>query len=175
MSPDENCIERGAKFVCVIDRDGRNRSGKIFDEHGSIRWQYDAVRNPEGRNWRNPLNKPDFVFTNPAGHAEILIRRMSFVPSVFQILEGTNSIGRVSLQGLLGIKYRILLDGYGTSTFRLPLFTVRFGGDTDNGPSIWVVVGPSKMQWNVLLKPGTNDRGLVVSLAFIHNQWWNYS
>ncbi|MCX7388411.1 MAG: hypothetical protein NTX48_17235 [Planctomycetales bacterium] len=100
---------------------------------------------------------------------------MSFVPSVFQILDQDNSIGQIALRSILGIKYRILLDGHASSTFRLPLFTVRFWGDTDMGPSIWVVVGPSKMQWSVLLEPGTMDRELVASLAFIHNQWWNYS
>ena len=175
MAPDEFCIANGAKYVCTIDREGRNRSGKVFDEHGDVRWQYDVRRNPEGRSLRNPFNKPDFVFTDAHGQAELVIRRLSFIPSIFQILDGNASIGRIALRSFLGIKYGINIDGSAPWTFRLPLFTVRFWGDTDTGPSIWVVVGPSKMQWNLLLNPGTKDRELVVALAFIHNQWWNYS
>jgi hypothetical protein len=175
MPPDEFCIEHGAKFVCTFDLDGRRNSGKIFDEHGEICWQYDSRRNPEGRSCRNPLNKPDFVFTNTDGYAEIVIRRVSFVPSVFQILDGNNAIGQIAMRSILGIKYQILLDGHAPSTFRLPLFTVRFWGDTDSGPSIWVEIGPSEMEWNMLLKPGTMDRELVASLAFIHSQRFNYS
>jgi hypothetical protein len=175
VTPDESCLTHGAKYVCIIDRDFRNRSGKIFDEHGELRWQYDVRGNPEGRTWRNPLNKPDVVFVDADSRAELVIRRVSFIPSIFEILDGNGSIGRITLRNVLGIKYRIQIDGCAPWTFRLPLFTVRFWGDTNNGPSIWVVVGPSKMQWNVLLKPGTRHRELVVALAFIHNQWWNYS
>lgn len=175
VPPDESCIAHGAKFACVIDHGGLNRTGKIFDEDGRICWQYGTRANPDGRSFGNPLNKPDFVFTNTDQNAEISIRRLSFVPSVFHILDGTRTIGRIALQSVFGIKYQILLDGYAPFTFRLPLFTLGFWGDTDGDPSIWVMVGPSKMQWTMLLKPGTNIRELVVSLAFIHNQWWNYS
>jgi hypothetical protein len=56
----------------------------------------------------------------------------------------------------------------------MPLFTVRFWGESRSGAEIWVVVGPSKMEWTILIKPGVNDRLLVPALAFIHNEWWNY-
>jgi hypothetical protein len=175
MGPDEFCIANGAKYVFRIDRGGLNRSGKIFDERGDVCWQYDVRRNPEGRTLRNPLNKPDFVFMDAPGQAELVIRRISLIPSRFQILDGSDSIGQITLRSLLGIKYAIKIDGFAPYTFRLPMFTLCFWGDMGTGPSIWVMVGPSKMQWNVLLKPGTNDRELVLALAFIHNQWWNYS
>lgn len=174
IPPDEHSIEHGAKYVCVIDRDGRSRGGKIYDENGDVRWQYDWRRNPEGLSWRNPLNKPGFVVTNPDGQVEIVIRRASFFPSTFRILEGNNSIGRITLPNVLGIKYRILLDGFPGATFRVPLFTRQFWGDTEGDASIWVVVGPSTMEWNVLLKPGTNDLGIVATIAFIHTQWCRF-
>ncbi len=175
LPSEETIISRGSKFVCVIDGGGLNRTGKIYNDEGKICWQYGTRTNPDGRRWGNPLNKPDFVVTNTDGKAEIVIRRVSFLPSVFQIMDQDHSIGQIALRNILGIKYRIRIDGQASSTFRLPLFTVRFWGDTDTGPSIWVAVGLSKMQWSVLLKPGTMDRKLIASLAFIHNQWWNYS
>ena len=117
--PDETTIAHGAKFACVIDRGGLNRTGKIYDEEGKICWQYGTRTNPDGRRLGNPLNKPDFVFTNTDGQSEIVIRRVSFIPSVFQITDQDKSIGQIALPSILGIKYRILLDGHPSYTFRL--------------------------------------------------------
>jgi hypothetical protein len=72
-------------------------------------------------------------------------------------------------------KYSIDIVGLNSWTLRMPLFTVRFCGDSRAGSEIWVVVGPSKMEWNILIKAGIEERPLVAALAFIHNEWWNYS
>jgi hypothetical protein len=68
------------------------------------------------------------------------------------------------------------MSGYLESlTFRLSLFTVRFWGGSAGGAAVWALVGPSKMQWNVLIRPGLDSRKLMAAIAFIHNEWWNYS
>ena len=79
------------------------------------------------------------------------------------------------MRSLFRIKYSIDIQGAGSWTFRLPLFTVQFRGDSQAGTDVWVIVGPSKMEWNILIRPGTNDLRLLAALAFIHNEWWNYS
>ena len=33
------------------------------------------------------------------------------------------------------------------------------------------IVGPSKMKWNMLFKPGTNPWPLMAVLSFIHTEW----
>jgi hypothetical protein len=100
---------------------------------------------------------------------------VSFIPSFFDIMEKDDVIGRIGMRSILRIKYSIEINGAGSWTFRLPLFTVRFRGDSQTGTDIWVLVGPSKMEWNILLRCGVGDRHLVAALAFIHNEWWNYS
>jgi len=84
-------------------------------------------------------------------------------------------VGRIRMVSMLRIKYAIDADAVGSWTFRMPLFTVRFHGASDAGTDAWVIVGPSKMEWNILIRPGVIDRSLVAALAFIHNEWWNYS
>ena len=84
-------------------------------------------------------------------------------------------VGRIRMLSILRNKYMIEIDGADPLTFRMPLFTMRFWGGSPMGAEIWVSVGPSKMEWNILVRPGINDRYLVPALAFIHNEWWNYS
>ena len=103
------------------------------------------------------------------------VRRASFIPSIFEIRDKHRAIGRIAMRSILRIRYSIEIDGVGSWTFRLPLFTVRFRGDSPTGTDIWVLVGPSKMEWSVLLKPGVVATPLVFALAFIHNEWWNFS
>ena len=174
-APDAECIERGAKYFCQIDRAGRSRSGKVYDERRVLRWQYGIRDNPPGRLRGNPFRKAQFVFAEADGTAESVIHRVSFIPSRFEITDNGSVIGRIGMRSPLRIKYTIDIDKVGSWTFRLPLFTVRFHGESVGGTDIWVIVGPSKMEWNILVRPGISNRHLVAALAFIHNEWWNYS
>lgn len=71
-------------------------------------------------------------------------------------------------------KYAVDIDGVDSWTFRMPLFTIRFFGDSREGVGIWVAVWPSMMQWNILIKAGVEEWPLLAALAFIHTEWWNY-
>ena len=147
----------------------------VRDEKGSIRWKYGVRANPSGRSIRNPFSKPDFVISEPGGKNEIVVRRASFIPPTFTVIEAGESIGKVKLTSPLRNKYDIMLAGAQPLTFRMPFFTVRFWGGSPSGPEVWVVVGPSKMEWSILVKPGLDDRRLIAVLSFIHVEWWNFS
>lgn len=171
VAPDVFRAHHGAGYTCLMDAKARNRSGKVFDEHGVLRWQYRFRTNAEGRTRRNPLNKPDFIFADTNGRGEVVIRRTSLIPSCFDVLEGNDVIGRIAQRGLLGLKYVIRITGFHDWTFRISLCSLRFFGHSRSGTDICVVVGPSKMQWNILLRPGGATREFLAALAFIHSQW----
>jgi hypothetical protein len=86
IAPDPECVARGAKYFCQIDRGDRNRSGKIYDEQGVLRWRYGVRSNPSRHEQGNPFNKPAFVIADADGQAESVIRRVSFIPSFFDII-----------------------------------------------------------------------------------------
>lgn len=176
-APQLEDIASGSKYTCVIDPTPsiRSSSGTVYDEHGVVRWRYGFRANPSGRGWGNPFNKPDFVVADANGQAELVIRRVSFVPPIFNIMDGDLVLGRIRLRSLLRNKYAIDINGVNSWTFRMPLFTVRFGGYSHSCTDIWVIVGPGKMQWNILIRPNVSERHLVAALAFIHSEWWNYS
>jgi hypothetical protein len=177
VSPDEKCLAEGGKYLCQIDRGKNGHTGVVRDEKGSIRWKYGARAraNGSGRSIRNPFGKPDFVINDIGGQNEIVIRRASFIPPAFMVMEERASIGRIRLTTILRNRYEIMLSEMQPLTFRMPLFTVRFWGGSKSGPEVWVAVGPSKMEWSILVKPGLDDRHLIAVLSFIHVEWWNFS
>jgi hypothetical protein len=175
VAPDEKCLAEGGKYLCQIDRGNNGHTGMVRDEKGSIRWKYGVRASPSGRSLRNPFGKPDFVINDPSGKNEIVVRRASFIPPAFTVMEAGGSIGRIRLTTLLRNRYEIMLAGVQPLIFRMPLFTVRFWGGSQSGPEFWVAVGPSKMEWSILVKPGLDDRRLIAVLSFIHVEWWNFS
>lgn len=174
VAPDEECVAQGHKFHCQIDPGVEGHSGAVMDEHGVIRWRYGIRKNASTRRLRNPFNKPDFVIADPEGRVEVVIRRASFIPPVFNIIEAGRVIGRVSMRSPFRNKYEIEIDRVNSWTFRMPLFTIRFFGDSSAGVEIWVAVGPSKKEWSVLIKRDAREWPLLAALAFIHVESWNY-
>jgi hypothetical protein len=174
LAPDEECIALGAKHYFEIDRGRHGLTGKISDERGTVLSRY-APRTCSSRGWANPFKKPDFVVKDAESQAELLIRRASFIPPVFHIIVGDKVIGRVCMISPLRNKYLIDIGGVNRWTFRMPLFTARFYGDSGARTDVWVAVGPSEMAWSVLIRPGINDKRLVAALAFTHNERWNYA
>jgi hypothetical protein len=146
----------------------------VWDENGELAWQYGVRPNPIGPRLSNPFNKPDFAFAAD-GRQELVIRRTSFLPSVFQILQNDSRVGEIRVRSLVRLKYGINLEGFGHWTFHMPPFAMRFTGHSATRPDIWSVLGASKMEWNILIRAEANDPRLIVALAFIHNEWWNYS
>jgi hypothetical protein len=171
---DKECIAHGHKFLCKIDQGTDGHSGAVLNEHGAIRWRYGTRKNPSVRSLGNPFSKPDFVIADSDGRDEVVIRRASFVPPVFDIMETGGIIGRVRMCSLFRNKYAIDIDQVDSWTFRMPLFSIRFFGDSSTGRDIWVAAGHSKMEWLVLVKRGTSEWPLLATVAFIHVEAWNY-
>jgi hypothetical protein len=174
VAPDAECIAQGHKFLSQIDRGTGGHTGAVLDEHGVIRWRYGNRRNPAGRSLGNPFNKPDFVVHDPDREGEVVIRRASFIPPSFDILEAGKIVGRVNMCSLFRNKYTIEIDHVSLWTLRMPLFTIRFFGDASTGRQIWVAVGHSKMEWIVLIRRDATEWPLLAALAFIHVEAWNY-
>jgi prepilin-type N-terminal cleavage/methylation domain-containing protein len=99
VTPDKECLAQGAKYICQIERGDKGRNGVVRDEQGVIRWRYGTRENwPPGRWVENPFRKLDFVISAEGEPKdEVLIRRISFVPSIFKIMEAGNTVGRIRM------------------------------------------------------------------------------
>ena len=174
VAPNEEDVARGTKLFCQIDRD-RCRSGTLQNEQAIVRWRYAFHKNANDRSWKNPFKKPDFVIADSDAKNEVVIRRASFIPPVFDIRLAERMIGKIRLRSPFRNRYSIEIDGVGAWMFRMPLFTIAFYGVSGACADIWVRVGPSQREWSVLLRTGVNEWPLVAALAFIHNERWHYS
>ena len=174
--PDEDCIENGVQYFFWIDREGDQTSGLIRGEAENVGWRYEA----RPKSWwtgvpGNPFSRRPFVFEDSQGKEALRIQRESFLPPQFKIVRAGEIVGKISLRSLLRNRYRIDLVGGESWDFRMPLFTMRFSAESSSGAKVWVMLGPSKMQWNLLMSPGLDKPELLCALAFIHNHKWNWS
>lgn len=173
-APDEDTVANGGKYCFVLDVENRSSTGKIWNDQGDLVWHYAPRRNAVGYSLGNPFYKPDFVVFDNNERQTVAIRRSSFIPSRFYVLTDDFAVGQIAMTSPFLNRYRIKIDGLPTCVFRMPLFTVHFYGQLNNDTKVWVVVGPSKMQWRVLTESALDDVRLLAALAFIHNQWFNY-
>jgi hypothetical protein len=113
VTPDKECLAQGAKYICQIERGDKDRNGVVRDEQGVIRWRYGTRENwPPGRWVENPFRKLDFVISAEGEPKdELVIRRISFVPSMFKIMEAGNTVGRIRMCSFLRIQYAIEIQG----------------------------------------------------------------
>jgi hypothetical protein len=172
--PDDACIADGTKLISQVHRGG-GHDGEVRDEQGNLRWRYATRPNHSGLWLGNPLRKPDFVLAEANAKEETIIRRVSFIPSTSDIVEKGGVIGTIRMLSIFRNQYSISIGGVNSWSFRMPLFTVLFFGKSAAGFEIWVRVGPSEREWNILIKPGIAQRCIVAALAFIHNERYFYS
>lgn len=173
-SPTEDEIANGAKYITSMPGNGRSiytKSGDVYDEAGKLCWSWRYLRwsgagyTCSARPWR-----PIFVIETPDGEMQFQIRRSAFFPSAFQIIGGAGPVGEIVLRSPLRNRYQIRFNDDSVWRFHFPMFTVRFYCASDLGGRVWGMIGPSELQWNFLLAPGTEDPKIVAVMAFLHSR-----
>jgi hypothetical protein len=172
--PDAGDIERGIQYCFQIGRE-TDSPGVILCKPNVIRWQYETRPRRSPYSLMNLLKKPDFVITNPGGQEVLQVRRVKRLPPSFEMIEHNQVVAKIAMRSILRNKYRLEFKAGPIWTFCMPLFTVFFWGESTAGTKVWVRVGPSKKQWNLLAEPGVDSVHLLSGLAFIHREWWCYN
>jgi hypothetical protein len=177
MAPRPDDIERAAAYGLVLDGRATEVPGLIFDTPGVTEPCWRLRTEPPRSPW-SPLNfwrKPDFLLVDSDNREILRIRRTRRMPACFHLVDKGNPVGTVQRRGILRNKYTLAFKDGPTWTFRMPLFTWLFWGESNTGRRIWVRMGPSKIQWTVLMQPEADNVRLLMVLAFIHREWWCYS
>jgi hypothetical protein len=173
-APDDAQVQRGNQYIFDIENTPETR-GVILAKPGITRWRYETQPKRSVYSPLNLLRKPDFVLSDPQGKEILRVVRETRFPPRFKIVERGQTVGNVALRSILRNKYSIQFDGGPRWLFRMTLFTVYFPGVSSAGTRVWVRVGPSKRQWNLLVEPEADSVYLLAGLAFIHREWWCYS
>jgi len=173
--PDTVSIERGAKFWFQVENIPESPGVVVRGVPEDGRWRYETQPKRSVYSPFNLLKKPDFVVADGQGQEVLRVRRSGRFPARFEMLENGQSIGKIVLRSILRNKYTIEFKDGSIWTFHMPLFTIYFSGESTVGSHVWVMVGPSKREWNLLFETGAEDKHLAFGLAFIHREWWCYS
>lgn len=175
VPPSDECVERGGRFISVVEWEGA-RNGKLIDGFSNtVSWNLET---DPGRSPYSPFNlvrKPDFVALDTNGVRVFRIRRVSRLPATFEMIENGIRIGQIRLRSVFRNKYTIHLQNGTVWTFRMPLFTIGFWGVSNQGTRVWAWIGSGKRQWNILTEQGVSVQPLLFALAFIHREWFVYS
>jgi len=174
IRPDASQLERGIEYRFVVENTPPS-PGVILVRPGTTRWRYEPHPNRSVYSLLNLLRKPDFVLLDAEGQEVLRISRVTRFPARFKMIERGKCVGEIVRRSVLRNKYTIEFDGGPGWLFRMPLYTVHFPGVSSAGTRVWVVVGPSKRHWNVLVEHEADSVYLLCALAFIHREWWCYS
>ena len=174
IGPDADELERGAKFVLKLGFES-DHPGVIEDPLGVVRWRYETQPRRSAYSLANLFRKPDFVLGSPEGREVLRIRRVSRHPPTFAMQGKGLVLATLVRRSILRNKYVLQFKEGQAWTFRMPLFTTSFWGESAPGRRLWVEMGPSTLQWNVLFQPGGESVELLGGLAFIHRDWLCYS
>ena len=172
--PDAGQIERGGKYVSFIDNTPAS-SGAIFCSSNTPLWRYETRPLRGARNIANLLRKPDFILSDTEHREIIRISRERRFPARFSIVEKNQTVGHIALSSLLRNSYSVEFSDSPGWLFHLRLFTVWFHGESSAGKHVWIRMGPTKRQWNLLVEPEADNVHLLAALAFIHREWWAYN
>ena len=173
-APDNAQVQGGNQYIFDIANTPET-PGVILAKPGITRWRYETQPRRSAYSLFNLLRKPDFVLFDTQGQEILRIVRQTRFPPRFKMVARDQVVGKIALRSLLRNKYAIEFDGGPRWLFRMTLFTVYFPGVSSTGTRVWVVVGPSKRQWNVLVEPAADNVYLLAGLAFIHREWWCYA
>lgn len=174
-TPDE--IERGASYRSLLAWE-LSFPGRIVAKSGEdaiLRWHCRTVPDRSPYSPLNLIRNPDFVLLDHEERESLRIRRYSRIPPRFNLIQNGDATGTIGLRSIFLNKYAINLKDGPTWTFRMPTFTNCFYAVSSSNSHVWVVMGPSKLDWTLLAEPATDDVRLLAALAFIHRRWWCYS
>lgn len=146
-------------------------NGEIFASNGERLWRVETQH--FGGRPRYPyglFRLPDFVVYGNDDKEALRVRlERKWALAQFVMLENGSPVCTIRLRSLLRNKYTLAFVNGQNWVFRMPLFTVIFGGRSDSGNEIRVSLWSHNI-WYAFIDPSVDNAQLVAALAFIHRE-----
>ena len=152
-------------FWCSYEGDGQ-----IYNSNGEIIWHFKTLHTrphyPYGL-----FRLPDFVVYDRSEKELFRVKlEKKWARAQFALFENGLSVCTIKQRSLLRNKFTLDFADGQSWVFRMPLFTVRFGGSSNTGEKIRVSGGRTHNIWHVLIDAKVDSPKLVAALAFIHRE-----
>lgn len=144
-------------------------NGEIYNSNGEILWRFKTLHKrphyPYGF-----FRLPDFVIYDKTDKEIFRIKlEHKLALAQFVMLENGLPICTINQRSILRNKLTLNFANGQKWIFRMPLFTVRFGGLSETGEKILVGVRTHNI-WYVSIDANIDSPQLVAALAFIHRE-----
>jgi len=144
-------------------------NGEIYDSNGGVLWRFKTLHKrphyPYGL-----FRLPDFVVHDNSDKEQFrIILERKWALGQFMMLEDGLPVCTINQRSFLRNKFTLNFTGGQKWVFRMPLFTVIFGGLSETGEKIRVRVRTHNL-WYVLIDTNADSAQLAVALAFIHRE-----
>jgi len=144
-------------------------SGDIYDSNGGILWRFKTLHKrphyPYGF-----FRLPDFVVYDKAEKEIFRIKlERKWALAQFAMLENGLTVCTINQRSILRNKFTLNFTNGQKWVFKMPLFTVNFGGWSEAGEKIQVRFRSHNI-WYVLIDAKVDSPQLVAALAFIHRE-----
>lgn len=144
-------------------------NGEIYNSNGEIVWRVKTLHTrphyPYGL-----FRLPDFVVYDKADKEVFRIKlEQKWSLAQFVMVENGLPICSIKQRSILRNKYTLDFANGQKWVFRMPLFTVNFGGLSETAKKIRVRLWTHNI-WHVLIDTNVDNPQLVAALAFIHRE-----
>jgi hypothetical protein len=159
--------ERG-KYCFECSYEG---NGEIYDSNGEILWHARTLHRRRFLPYPFGFFRlPDFVVYDQANLELFRVKRERKWPRARFLMVGNGApICTIRQRSVLLNKYTLEFADGQHWTFRMPLFTVDFGGSSQAGETIRVRLWSHNV-WYVFIEPTADRPQLAAALAFIHRE-----
>ena len=145
-------------------------NGVIYNSKGEILFRFKTLhkrpRYPYG-----VFRLPDFVVYDPADNERFRVKLQRKWPlAQFVMMENGSPICTLKQRSFLRTKFTFDFAEGKKWIFRMPLFTVRFGGFSETGGKVHVNGGRTHNLWYVAVDTEIDSPQLVAALAFAHRE-----
>jgi hypothetical protein len=143
--------------------------GEIYDSNGGILWRFKTLHKrphyPYGL-----FRLPDFVVYDKAEKEIFRIKlERKWALAQFAMLENGSTVCIINQRSILRNKFTLNFRNGQKWVFKMPLFTVSFGGWSEAGEKIRVRIRTHNI-WYVLIDTNVDSPQLAAALAFIHRE-----
>jgi len=170
-----SCVAPKEKIVLPIEagkycfRCSYEGIGEIYDSNGGILWHFKTLHKrphyPYGL-----FRLPDFVVYDKAEKEIFRIKlERKWALAQFAMLENGSTVCIINQRSILRNKFTLNFRNGQKWVFKMPLFTVRFGGWSETGEKIRVRIRTHNI-WYVFIDTNVDSPPLAAALAFIHRE-----